>query len=431
MTRIILTTILFFMGCSSELLAQKLFRSERPTYTLREDAMSGFRSDSSRFMMFENMVDDTAEFDLPYEWLDENVMLHLDGGVSPRTIVVNGFGVAHNSDFITPCDYQINNYLKEGRNKIEILTNDKLDGSLSDGIALNADSNRTNSTGLYIYAEPRRRIYDYDVRITPDSTRKFAWLEIDALVENGFNYEEETSIGFDVYSPDGRLLDYSTRPVIIEGLSRDTVRFRTHIYNADSMRWSPDSPALYSVTLLTKSGAVVESYTPIRVGYSDLELRDGALYNFGKKVEIKPFRFNAKSTIDETADELYRVKDAGYNTLRPSYPQPLWFYELCNEMGFYIIEQTSINAPQDADSRKIGGSPSNNPWLVGEYLDRVRTSYYRVRQHPSVIAFSLGAESGNGYNMYKAYEWFKSVGDRRPVIYDGAQGEWNSDIWER
>ena len=71
---------------------------------------------------------------------------------------------------------------------------------------------------------------------------------------------------------------------------------------------------------------------------------------------------------------------------------------------------------------------SNDPSLADEYLERVKAMYYRSRNHSCVIAFALGGESGNGYNMYKAYEWLKSVEKSRPVICADADGEWNSDL---
>mgnify|MGYP002516769178 FL=1 len=66
---------------------------------------------------------------------------------------------------------------------------------------------------------------------------------------------------------------------------------------------------------------------------------------------------------------------------------------------------------------------------MDEYLTRVKSMYYRSRNHSCIIAFALGGdESGNGYNMYKAYEWLKSVEKERPVIYLGTEGEWNTDL---
>jgi beta-galactosidase len=122
------------------------------------------------------------------------------------------------------------------------------------------------------------------------------------------------------------------------------------------------------------------------------------------------------------------LKKEGYNTVCPDFPQPKWFYEACDKAGVYVIDRANINVVSD-DDRKVGGTPSNDPSLADEYLKRVKAMYYRSRNFSCVIGFALGGkDSGNGYNMYKAYEWLKSVEPLRPVIYEGADGEWNTDI---
>ena len=84
------------------------------------------------------------------------------------------------------------------------------------------------------------------------------------------------------------------------------------------------------------------------------------------------------------------------------------------------VEQRAIRA--------VVGTLSNIPGYVVEYLARVKAMYYRSRNFTCVIAYELGGPSGNGYNMYKAYEWLKSVEPSRPVIYSDADGEWNTDL---
>ena len=131
---------------------------------------------------------------------------------------------------------------------------------------------------------------------------------------------------------------------------------------------------------------------------------------------------------DDEGRELLRLKGQGYNTVCPDCPQPAWFYALCDETGLYVIDRAAISAPERRGDRTVGGTPSNDPRLADEYLERVKAMYYRSRNFTCVVAFALGAPSGNGYNMYKAYEWLKSVEKSRPVIYEDADGEWNSDL---
>ena len=155
---------------------------------------------------------------------------------------------------------------------------------------------------------------------------------------------------------------------------------------------------------------------------------DGKIYRNGTAITIKSAPYNAAKDRTETRKEILALKSKGINTLKPDSPQPIWFYELCDKLGVYVVERAAINPTQHSDNRTIGGTPSNNPQLVGEYLDRVKGMYYRTRNYSCIIAYTLGSEkAGNGYCMYKAYQWLKSVEKNRPVICLSADGEWNTD----
>ncbi|MBQ3027208.1 MAG: hypothetical protein IJD27_06720 [Alistipes sp.] len=98
-------------------------------------------------------------------------------------------------------------------------------------------------------------------------------------------------------------------------------------------------------------------------------------------------------------------------------------------MGVYVVERANINPVEESSNRKIGGTPSNNPELVDVYLARVKAMYYRTRNHSCIVAYALGGDkAGNGYNMYKAYQWLKGVEKGRAVICTSADGEWNTDL---
>lgn len=416
--------------------AERLLRNEFTPYNMRVDATNGVRSDSTQYAPFApTRIDEvgdrvvlTQDFDLPYEWSAGRTYMHLENLGLAHSLIINGREVAYIDDPLSPIEYNISKYLHQGINQISVALNDPINPELQEGVAKDQRPMRDKLESCYFTSQRRRDIHDYSARLYPDSTGMFARMEIIAIVENGYNFSKELEVGFDIYDPAGKLVDYSTRPVVIEGKSRDSVIFNSYVYNADDNRWSDSNPALYHVTLLTKSSGVVRSYLPMKVAYMDREYRDGELYNFGKKVTLKSKRYNATSSKEQSAKELEVIKKAGVNTLRPDYPQPLWYYELADKMGLFVVEQASINAPYAADDRAENGTPSNEPRLLNDYIERAESSYYRVKNHPSVIAFSLGSDSGNGYNMYKMYEWYKGVEATRPIIYDGARGEWNSDL---
>ncbi|MFR9636029.1 MAG: glycoside hydrolase family 2 TIM barrel-domain containing protein [Rikenellaceae bacterium] len=431
----ILVISLIITLTSSTIFAQHLLRSEFIPYNMRTDATTRTRSDSTQYAPFNpTRMDEvggrillTQDFDLPYEWSAGRTYIHLENLGLAHSLIINGSEVAYTDDPLTPAEYNISKYLHQGVNQIAIAVNDPLYPELQEGVAADQRPTRERLENCYLFAQGRRDIHDYSARIYPDSTGMFARLEVIAVVENGYNFEESIEVSFDIYDPKGKLVDYSTREVTIEGRSRDSVIFNSYVYNADVNRWSVSNPALYEVTLMTKSSGVVRSYLPMKVAYMDREYRGGELYNFGKKVSLKSKRYNATSSKEQSAKELAAIKKSGVNTLRPDYPQPLWYYELADAMGLFVVEQININAPSSADDRSLGGTPSNNPKLLNNYIERAEKSYYRVKNHPSVVAFSMGGDSGNGYNMYKTYEWFKGVEPIRPIIYGDTAGEWNSD----
>ncbi len=82
--------------------------------------------------------------------------------------------------------------------------------------------------------------------------------------------------------------------------------------------------------------------------------------------------------------------------------------------------------PRGGD-RTPGGTAANDPSLLARFIDRQQAMYYRNRGRANVVGWSIGAASGNGYNMYKSYQWLKDADTRRSVVYEGAEGEWNTD----
>ncbi len=363
---------------------------------------------------------------LPDKWSDRVVTLHAENIFSAYDIVINDELVISYEDGFTPHNIEINNYLTQGINRIDMILRDsrcpELDGLLS-------DPSRARFVGSYLSAQPKNHINDFRVKLTPDPTNQFATLDIEILLRNDFVEAESVDVGFDIYDPNGKLLEFSVNEFNVEGGVTDTVRFNPLIYGVNNYKWSPKSPSQYKVMLYTRRNGMVTEYIPLSISFLDLKYEDGQITNFGQPLDLKIERYTPSLDAKSCRTELVTLKKRGVNTLSPLYPQPRWFYELCEELGFWVIDQVNINATQSADNKKVGGTPSNNPALLDEYLSRGASCYYRSRGFGSVVAYSLGGdESGNGYNMYRLYEWIKSVESDRPIIYIGAQGEWNSDI---
>ncbi len=430
-------SIIFALTAATAVSAQspRVNRTEFVTYDTRQAAVKGDRSATARHIVVSPAADGvregveffTQEFDTDASWGDYNAYLHLGSVGSAYTLVLNGRIVADVEDDRSPAEFMISPYLKQGANTLTLALRESRTPQLQEGVPA---AKQKRFEGSYIFAQRKLHIDDFAAEIVPDSTRKYGILHLDVIVENAFNFAETIAVGYDIYSPDGKLADYAVREMTVAGRSRDTLRITADIYDAYKNRWGGNkgNAPLYSVMLYTKRNGLVYEYIPFKVGFGKSELADGRIIRFGTPTELFRHRYNAAADAATALREIATLKREGINTLVPDFPQPEWFYALCDKTGMYVIDRAAINAPTGRDDRGTGGTPSNDPAMLGEYLTRIDAMYFRMRNHPCVIGFMLGGESGNGYAMYKAYQHLKSLEPSRPVIYEDAHGEWNTDL---
>lgn len=432
MKRAILVLCAIAALCTAE--AQQVYRSEFSVFDLREAALKNDHSRTEHHIRFApksieavgkvEVVGQSVE--LPTAWSDYNVYIHIQNAIKAYDLVVNEQLVASVEDSYTPADFLLSPYLRQGKNEILLLLR------RSEYIELNSSSKSNlveQFRGSYLFAQHRKHIYDYDARIVQVDGGKNLLLELDILVRNDFNFEEMVQIGYDIYSPDNKLIDYAVREFSVAGRSVDTLRIRTSLGEESRYLWSSANPKLYRLTLYTKRDSKPREYISFRLGAGTTTFADGKILRNGKPIAVKSARYNARTTYAEALTEIKALRAKGINTLLPDNPQPEWFYDICDGLGMYVIERANINPVEESENRKIGGTPSNNPQLASEYLARVKAMYYRTRNHTCIVAYALGGDkAGNGYNMYKAYQWLKGVEKERAVICTSADGEWNSDI---
>lgn len=444
-----LTTTLLLLALSLSAKSQIVHRAEFAPYALRKEATAKEHTTANTKIDFAPTASASAGgqtlyeqlLEVPQSWVDASIYIHLEATGSAYTLEVNGSVVTTCFDSFAPTTYDISKYLRVGKNVVSLITHSSRLSALEEGLAA---PSRPLFEGSYIFAQNKLRILDYTWHLEEHEDGLGGQLFIEVIVENKFNFDETIEVGFDVYDPSGNLLDFSSLPLELVGNSIDTIRFAPHLYGAAKNRWNPDTAVgmqrigqpttrytdqlLYSLMLFTKRNRISSDYIPFSVGYFLPQYQDDKLFVGGNEVMLRSTTYNALGSEEQSEKELRALKAQGFNTIAPSYPQPLWFYSLCDKIGLYVIDQAAINAPTASDDKSVGGTPSNDPALCDEYIERVKKMYYRSRNFSCVIAFSLGSPSGNGYNMYKAYEWLKSVETRRPVIYSGAAGEWNSDL---
>lgn len=425
MKRLLTLTIVLTL-CIATTMAQRLFYSE-----IAESAIT--QTDPTNILPFHpsstTAIGDPDPHlavdhivDIPRSWSDKRVFLHLESVAMGYRVCVNGVAVAQCDDPYLPAEYEITEQLDSDFNIVTIELGRSSSTSLNQGIARKDTPQRGRFDNCYYFTRERLDVVDYDASLRPDTVANYALLNISAIIENREDSDKKLSVGYYMQNPAGQVIvSNMVDNISIASGGCDTIRFERRIKSSEAYRWSAQNPKLYKLTMVTKTeGRTYRS-----------PIRDIALIDYRNLSDsLRTVRYNAINSRERSFRELDSLKSLGYNTIRPDYPQPKWLYDRCSQIGIYIIDRANINAPTKNDDRTIGGTPSNDPQFVNEYIARVKGCYMRTRNTPSVIAYSLGGDSGNGYNMYKAYEWLKGIELERPVIYEGAEGEWNSDNLE-
>ena len=209
-------------------------------------------------------------------------------------------------------------------------------------------------------------------------------------------------------------------------------------------KWTAETPNLYTLLLTLKDDKnnVIEA-TSTKIGFRKIEIKDGQLLVNGKKVFLKgvnlhEFNTNTGQVVDREImmRNLQLMKELNINAVRTShYPQPPLWYRLCDEYGIYLVDEANL------ESHGLGYGPdnvSNFPEWHAQHMDRVTRLVERDKNHPSVIIWSLGNEASNGKAFFDMYDWAKERDPSRPVQYEQAGRERNTDIicpmypsWER
>ena len=435
MKRLFLAGVALLSIISAYAQSPRIYRSEFVTFDKREDAKAGKRSATAGYEDFKperiaiagGEIRFVQKISIDATRNDYNTFFHLENVGMAYSLFVNNELVADVEDPCTPADFMLTKYLRQGVNEIMVGVRHSRTPQLQENII---QPDFTQFENSYFFMQHRLSVRDFNVILEPDESRQYAKLKLDVIVANDFNFKEKIEVGFDIYDPKGKLKEYSVNGIEVEGRSIDTLRFNPDIYHSYNFKWGDGKTPLYDVMIYVKRNGMLWEYIPLKIGFGKTVLRNNKFYRFDEVLHVqRKDHFNALDDRQKTYVAIEQAKLRGYNTLCPDYPQPKWFYEMCDKAGMFVIDCANINSPTKSNDRGIGGTPANDPKLVGEYLSRVKAMYYRARNHSCIIAFALSCEnSGNGYNMYKAYEWLKSVEQDRPIIYMGTEGEWNTDL---
>lgn len=380
-------------------------------------------------------------FQLPEEWGKKQVFLHFEGVQSAFYVWINGEKVGYSQGSMEPSEFRITPWLKKGENLIAVEVYKYSDGSYLE------DQDMWRFGGIhravYLYATEDIRIQDFGVRTVLDEDYKDATLQISPEIAV---YDGQSGDG---YTIEGRLFDGAGNVVLDSVLSQDVVPIINSDHKAAIMndrfpqrgirkfawlsakvgnpeKWSAETPYLYTLvlSLSDSTGRVVEQAST-RVGFRSVKIENGRFLVNGKPVRFRGVNrhehdpVTAKVMSEEgMIRDILLMKQANINAVRTAhYPDVPRWYELCDEYGLYVMDEANI------ETHGLRGMLASDTEWTHAFMDRAIRMAARDRNHPSVVVWSMGNESGYGFNFAAISAWLKDYDPTRPVHYEGAQDE--------
>ena len=371
-------------------------------------------------------------FTVPANWKDRRIVLCFEGVISFYYVWLNGELLGYNQGSKTMAEWDITDKVKtDGENVLAVEVYRWSAGSYLEC----QDFWRLSGIerDVYLYSTPRQYIADY--RVTSELDKK-------AYKDGIFNLEVAVggvsdggaTIAYQLLDAEGKLVGHDYMPIKSREQSH-FIPFATRTL-AVVRPWSAEHPYLYHLVLELKdrNGKVLE-YTGCPVGFRTSEVKDGQFRINGRPILVKGVNRHEHSQAGRTVSrelmlrDIQLMKQNNINTVRNShYPADPYWYELCDQYGLYVIDEANIEA------HGMGYGPASlakdSTWLPA-HLDRTRRMFERSKNHPAIVIWSLGNESGNGINFERTYDWLKSVDSTRPVQYERAELNRNTDIYCR
>ena len=374
-------------------------------------------------------------FDIPEDWSQRQIFLNFGGVRSAMYVWVNGKKVGYSQNSMTPAEFDITTYIQPGKNKLAVEVYRWSDGSYLE------DQDMWRLSGIFrdvdLISRPKTFIRDFTVQAEPNKNFTSASVNIEIDIENktdkplkDFTVEASVS-GFSVTE---ELVDMVLQKnvSVIEPQSGGLTELNTTIENP--RLWSAETPHLYELQIKLKNGQdkVVETIN-WRFGVRKIEILGEVFYVNGKAVKLKGVnrhehhprtgKFVDRQTVIK---DIELMKQANINMVRTShYPNDILFYELCDEYGLYVMDETN----QESHGFGIGNTIlGDNPEWRKAHVSRVVSMLERDKNHASVIIWSLGNEGGRGQNFVAMFDTVRNLDPTRPVFSDSQRDL--SDIYD-
>jgi beta-galactosidase len=373
-------------------------------------------------------------FEISKDWDGSQLFLGFDGVASAFYVWVNGEFVGYSQGSRTLAEFDVTSVVHSGENEIAVEVYKWSDGSYLE------DQDYWRLAGIfrevYMWATPKVHLRDFFITSTLDDSYRHGQFHFSGeLINYDPSQHEEVSVALEMYDEEGKRV-YSEAQTVTSSDRAVQIEFDEKRIRSVN-KWTAETPYLYDLFITLRIGDEIQSVIPKKVGFRRVEITDGRFLVNGVAIKMRGVNRHEHNlmnghtiTREDMMNDIVLMKKHNVNAVRTShYPnQPLW-YELMDEYGFYVIDEGNIETHGFGTNTQ--NKLANDPAWKEAHIDRVKRMIYRDRNHPSIIIWSLGNESGDGANMTAVYDFVRQTDPSRPYHYEGTTMDgalFNADI---
>ena len=363
-------------------------------------------------------------FTVPANWDGRQVYINFDGVQSAFYVWVNGKKVGYSQGSRTPGEFNITEYLQAGDNQLAVEVYRWSDGSYLE------DQDFWRLSGIYrdvyLWSTPTTHIRDFNITSSLDESFNNGVFSIEGELIS--NLKGAATVAFELKNKQGETVLSGNKA--ISSIDK-AVNFKTDELQVPNVKaWNAESPYLYDLIISLKdANHKILEVIPQKVGFRKVEIKNGKLLVNGVQVLFKGVNRHEHSpetghyvSHEDMMRDIVLMKQNNINAVRTShYPNTPEWYALCDQYGLYLIDEGNIETHGFNNNKN--NRLSNDPAWKEAHLDRVQRMVYRDRNHPSVVIWSFGNESGDGPNVEHVYKWVQQIDPSRPFHYEGTTHE--------
>ena len=341
--------------------------------------------------------------------------LNFEGVDSCFYVWVNGAYAGYSQVPHATSEFDVTDLLNEGENTLAVLVLKWCDGSYLE------DQDKFRMSGIfrdvYLLKRPEKTIRDY--HITTDVEKDRVTVKLDMY----FSEPVETKV----------TIEDKYGAVVARGETAENGVLELTVLNP--VLWNAENPYLYQVILTMPDEVIVD-----RIGFRTIEIKDKVVYFNGEKIKFRGVNRHDSDpetgfviSIQQIKKDLMLMKQHNFNAIRSShYPNAPYFYQMCDEYGFMVIDEADIEAhgpfmlyrKEDTDQNRFhrwNEKIADDPAWEKAIVDRVQLMVQRDKNRPSIVMWSMGNESAYGCNFEKALAWTKKFDPDRITQYESAR----------